>query len=107
MVATSNGRVHGSMHMYEVVCVLCTEKLEDKASRINVQGYNSFPIEDELKTFPINVIIDDSSCMLFLSSHAEQEKVLRGTVRGYNRRARTELWKYYYCAKQPCSNNYP
>ena len=42
MAATSHGSVHGSMHMYEDVCVLCAVKLEDKASRINVRDRTSF-----------------------------------------------------------------
>ena len=45
MVATSHGSVHGSMHMYEDVCVLCAIKPEDKASRINVHDRTSFSIE--------------------------------------------------------------
>ena len=45
MAATSHGSVHGSMHMYEDVCVLCAAKLEDKASRINVRDHTSISIE--------------------------------------------------------------
>ena len=45
MAATSHGSVHGSMHMYEDVCVLCAEKNEDKVSRINVCDRTSFSIE--------------------------------------------------------------
>ena len=45
MTATSHGSVHGSMHMYEDVCVLCAVKIEDKASRINVRYRTSFSIE--------------------------------------------------------------
>ena len=45
MAATSHGSVHGSMHMYEDVCVLCAVKPEDKASRINVRDRTSFSIE--------------------------------------------------------------
>ena len=52
----SHGSVHGSMHMYEDVCVLCAVKFEDKASRINVRERTSFSIESELKNLPINVI---------------------------------------------------
>ena len=42
MAATSHGSVHGSMHMYEDVCVLCRKT---KASRINVRDRTSFSIE--------------------------------------------------------------
>ena len=45
MAATSHGSVHGSMHMYEDVCVLCAVKPEDKLSRINVRDRTSFSIE--------------------------------------------------------------
>ena len=45
MAATSHGSVHGGMHTYEYVCVLCTVKIEDKASRINVRDRTSFSIE--------------------------------------------------------------
>ena len=45
MVAASHGSVHGSMHMYEDMCVLCAVKPEDKASRINVRDRTSFSIE--------------------------------------------------------------
>ena len=45
MEATSHGSVHGSMHMYEDVCVLCAVKPEDKALRINVGDRTSFSIE--------------------------------------------------------------
>ena len=45
MAAMSHGSVHGSMHMYEDVCVLCAIKPEDKASRINVRDCTSFSIE--------------------------------------------------------------
>ena len=45
MAATSHGSVHGSMHMYEDVWVLCAVKPEDKASGINVLDRTSFSIE--------------------------------------------------------------
>ena len=45
MAATSQRSVHGSMHMYEDLCVLCAVKLEDKASRINLRDRTSFSIE--------------------------------------------------------------
>ena len=45
MAASSHGSVHGSMHMYKDVCVLCAVKLEDKAPRINVRDRTSFSIE--------------------------------------------------------------
>ena len=41
--------------MYEVVCVLCAVKLEDKASRMYVRDHTSFSTEDELKNVPINL----------------------------------------------------
>ena len=51
MVVTSHGSVHGSMHMFEVVCFVCRKpvKLEEKTSRINGHDCSSFVIEDELK----------------------------------------------------------
>ena len=52
MAATSHESVHGSMHMYEDVCVLCAVKLEDKASRINIRDRTS----DGFQNLPINVI---------------------------------------------------
>ena len=46
MAATSHGSVHGSMDMYEDVCVLCAVKPEEKASsRKNVRDRTSFSIE--------------------------------------------------------------
>ena len=42
--------------MYEVVCILCAVKLEDKASRMYVWDRTSFSTEDELKNVLINVI---------------------------------------------------
>ena len=45
MAATSHGSVHGSMHMYEDVCVLCAIQIKDKVSRINVRDRTSFSIE--------------------------------------------------------------
>ena len=40
--------------MYEVVCVLCAVKLEEKASRMYVQDRTSFSTKDELKNVPIS-----------------------------------------------------
>ena len=50
MAATSHGSVHGSMHMYEGVCVLCAVKPEDEASRINVSHFIFH------RNLPINVM---------------------------------------------------
>ena len=65
MAAASHGIVVGKMHMYEVVCVLCTVKLEDKASRINVRGRSSFPIETELRKLSLKLSIDDNTRLCF------------------------------------------
>ena len=65
MAAVSHGTMNSSMHMYEVLCVLCAVKLEDKASRINVRGRSTFPIEAELRKLQLNVAIDDSSRVCF------------------------------------------
>ena len=65
MAAGSHGIVVGKMHMYEVVCCLCAVKLEDKASRINVQGRSSFPIEAELRKLPLKLAIDDNTRLCF------------------------------------------
>ena len=65
MAAASHGIVVGKMHMYEVVCVLCAVKLEDKASRINVRGCSSFPIETELRKLPLKLAIDDNTRLCF------------------------------------------
>ena len=48
MAATGHGAVNGRMHMYEVLCVLCFVKFNDKVSRVNVRGRSSFPIDAEL-----------------------------------------------------------
>ena len=61
MVATSHENVVGKMHMYEVFCVLCAAKLDVKASRINVRGRSSFPIETELRKLPLKLAIDDNT----------------------------------------------
>ena len=55
MAATSHGVVAGMMHMYEVSCCLCAVKLDDKASRINVRGRSSCPIETELTKLPLKL----------------------------------------------------
>ena len=65
MAATSHGLVAGKMHMYEVFCVLCAVKLDDKASRINVRGRSSFPIEVELRKLPLKLAIDDNTRLCF------------------------------------------
>ena len=65
MVAASHGTVNSSMHMYEVLCVLCAVKLKDKASRINVRGHSTFPIEAELRKLQLNVAVNDTSCVCF------------------------------------------
>ena len=65
MAATSHGLVAEKMHMYEVFCVLCAVKLDDKASRINVRGRSSFPIEVELRKLPIELAIDDNTRLCF------------------------------------------
>ena len=65
MAATSHGLVVGKMHMYEVFCVLCAVKLDDKASRINVRGRSSFPIEVELRKLPLKLAIDDNTRLCF------------------------------------------
>ena len=65
MVAVSHGTVNSTMHMCEVLCVLCAVKLEDKVSRINVPGRSTFPIEAELRKLQLNVAIDDSSHVCF------------------------------------------
>ena len=61
MAATSYGLVVNVMHMHEVVCVLCAVKLDDKASRVNV----NFPIEVELRKLPLKLVIDDSTRVCF------------------------------------------
>ena len=53
------------MHMHEVVCVLCAVNLDDKASRVNVRGRTSFPIEVELRKLPLKLVIDDSTRVCF------------------------------------------
>ena len=65
MAATSHGVVAGMMHMYEVSCLLCAVKLDDKASRINVRGRSSFPIETELRKLPLKLAIDDNTRLCF------------------------------------------
>jgi len=65
MAATSHGVVAGMMHMYEVSCVLCAVKLDDKASRINVRGRSSFPVESELRKLPAKLAIDDNTRLCF------------------------------------------
>ena len=65
MAATSHENVVGKMHMYEVFCVLCAAKLDDKASRINVRGRSSFPIETELRKLPLKLAIDDNTRLCF------------------------------------------
>ena len=65
MAATSHGIVVEKMHMYEVFCVLCAVKLDDKASRINVRGRSSFPIETELRKLPLKLAIDDNTRLCF------------------------------------------
>ena len=65
MAATSHGIAVGKMHMYEVFCVLCAVKLDDKASRINVRGRSSFPIETELRKLPLKLAIDDNTRLCF------------------------------------------
>ena len=61
MAATSHENVVGKMHMYEVFCVLCAANLDDKASRINVRGRSSFPIETELRKLPLKLAMDDKT----------------------------------------------
>ena len=82
--------------MYEVFCVLCAVKLDDKASRVNVRGRSSFPIEVELRKLPLKLAIDDKHSFVFsLSSQAKEEKVLRGKFRRCNGRDNAKLWKRY------------
>lgn len=45
--------------------VLCALKLDDKASRINVRGRSSFPIETELRKLPLKFAIDDNTRLCF------------------------------------------
>lgn len=42
---TSHGLIVDSMHMSEVVCVLCAVKVNDKASTVDLRGQTSFPVE--------------------------------------------------------------
>ena len=63
MTAASHGILVGKM--YEVVCVLCTVKLDGKASRTNVRGHSSFPIETELRKLPLKLAIDDNTRLCF------------------------------------------
>lgn len=65
MAAKSLGVVAGMMHMYEVSCVLCAVKLDDKASRINVRGRSYFPIESELRKLPVKLAIDHNTRLCF------------------------------------------
>ena len=65
MAATSHGIAVRKMHMYEVFCVLCAVKLDDKASRINVRGRSSFPIETELRKLPLKLAINDNTRLCF------------------------------------------
>lgn len=77
MAATSHGNVTGQMHMYEVFCVLCAVKLDDKASRINVRGRSSFTIETELKKVAAKACNRRQHSFVFsLSAQAKEEKVL-------------------------------
>jgi len=61
LAATSHENVVRKMHMYKVFCVLCAAKLDNKASRINVRGRSSFPIETELRKLPLKLAIDDNA----------------------------------------------
>lgn len=65
MAATSHENLTGQTNMYEVFCVLCAVKLDDKASRINVRGRSSFPIETELRNLPLKLAIDDNTGLCF------------------------------------------
>lgn len=58
MAAMSHG---GSLLVTRVVCVLCTVKLDEPNSRINVCGRSSFPVEIEIRKLPINVPIDEET----------------------------------------------
>lgn len=40
----SHGAMNSSMHMYEMFCVLCAVKLDEKASRINVRDHSTFQV---------------------------------------------------------------
>lgn len=42
---TSHGLIVDSIHMSEVVCVLCAVKVNDKASTVDLRGQTSFPVE--------------------------------------------------------------
>ena len=74
MAAASHGIVVGKMHMYEVVCVLSTVKLEDKASRINVRDRSPFPVETELRKLPLKLAIDDNTRLCFPCLHKLKKK---------------------------------
>ena len=67
MAATSHGVMAGKMHMYEVSCVLCAVKLDNKACGINVRGCFSFPIETELRKLSLKLAIDDNTRFCFAS----------------------------------------
>lgn len=65
MVVMSYGFVVGKMYMYEVFCVLCVVKFDDKVFRINVWGCFFFLIEVELRKLLLKFVIDDNICLCF------------------------------------------
>ena len=92
MAATS----HGKMHMYELFCVLCAAKLDDKASRINVRGRSSFPVWNWVKEAAAKACNRWQHSFVFsLSSQAKEEKVLRGKFSRCIGRDYSKLWKRY------------